>query len=182
MPNWCSNRVRVCLKEGDNVEDMKEFKTFVSKDFSGSDKDGPWTRHQPFSFEAILPMPKELELVMSPVSIVDTLAEVHAHREKNKGTAFYSGSPITQEISDRLDEDYGANNWHDWTCENWGVKWDCSNVQLTEEFGDLELCYTFDTPWGPPEEIYIFLVAKFPKLSFSWFWDEPGMELAGYLK
>ena len=62
------------------------------------------------------------------------------------------------------------------------MKWDCGDVEITEEFGDTEITYTFDTPWGPPQEIYDLLVTKFPEIHISWFWDEPGMELAGYLK
>ena len=183
MPNWCNNRVTISLKQGDNKDEIREFREFVSKEFTGTDKDGPWSRVEPFSFDAILPMPEELLEVMSPVKIVETLTEVHEHREQNRDKSFYSGSPITQEMSDRLDEEYGDNNWHDWSCTNWGVKWDCRDAVLTEgEFSDYELEYRFDTPWGPPQEIYDILVAKFPNLYITWFWDEPGMELAGYLK
>jgi len=63
-----------------------------------------------------------------------------------------------------------------------GVKWDCCDVQVDEEFGDTEITYRFDTPWGPPNEIYTLLVSKFPEVHISWFWDEPGTEVAGYLK
>ena len=73
-------------------------------------------------------------------------------------------------------------NWYDWCCNNWGVKWDCSDVDISEEYADLELRYTFDTPWGPPEEIHTYLKARFPEIHIQWFWDEPGMEQAGYLK
>ena len=178
MPNWCSNRVTVW---SDDEEAMKEFKEAVSIEFSGTDKDGPWSRMQLFSFEAILPMPKELREVQSPVMIMteDAIAEY----KKKRGDYTGDGSlPITQETSDRLDELYGDNNWYDWSNNNWGVKWDCSDVGITEEFGNTEIVYTFDTPWGPPDNIYYLLTARFPKVHISWFWDEPGMEQAGYLK
>ena len=175
MPNWCSNRVTVW---SDDEETMKKFKEAVSIEFNGTDKDGPWSRYQPFSFEAILPMPEELRNIQSPVTIA---TEEEMKEYKKKWNRDYCPH-ITQEESDRLDELYDNNNWYDWSIDNWGVKWDCSDVEVTEEFGDTEITYTFDTPWGPPEEIYALLVAKFPEVHISWFWDEPGMELAGYLK
>ena len=175
MPNWCSNRVTVW---SDDEETMKKFKEAVSIEFNGTDKDGPWSRYQPFSFEAILPMPEELRNIQSPVTIA-TEEEMEAYKKKwNRDYCPY----ITQEESDRLDELYDNNNWYDWSIENWGVKWDCSDVQVEEEFGDTEITYRFDTPWGPPNEIYGILRERFPDVTISWFWDEPGMELAGYLK
>ena len=178
MPNWCSNRVTVW---SDDEEAMKEFKEAVSIELSGTDKDGPWSRMQLFSFEAILPMPKELREVQSPVTIMteDGIEEY----KKKRGDYTGDGSlPITQETSDRLDALYGDNNWYDWSNNNWGVKWDCGDVGITEEFADTEIVYTFDTPWGPPQYIYDELVYRFPKVHISWFWDEPGCEQAGYLK
>ena len=178
MPNWCSNRVTVW---SDDEEAMKEFKEAVSIELSGTDKDGPWSRMQLFSFEAILPMPKELREVQSPATIMteDGIEEY----KKKRGDYTGDGSlPITQETSDRLDALYGDNNWYDWSNNNWGVKWDCGDVGITEEFADTEIVYTFDTPWGPPQYIYDELVNRFPKVHISWFWDEPGCEQAGYLK
>jgi hypothetical protein len=39
----------------------------------------------------------------------------------------------------------------------------------------------FDTAWSPPEAICHALREMFPDVSISWFFDEPGMEVAGYL-
>ena len=171
MPNWCSNRVRVCLKEGDNVEDMKEFKELVKGE-----------NGRPFSFNSIIPMPEELHTVQSPVRIM-TEEEIEEYKKKHSDSEWMIGTlPITKEYSDELLEKYGDNNWYDWCINNWGVKWDCADGTITEEFADLELTYRFDTPWGPPQEIYNYLEARFPKIHIQWFWDEPGMEQAGYLK
>ena len=171
MPNWCSNRVRVCLKEGDNVEDMKEFKELVKGE-----------NGRPFSFNSIIPMPEELHTVQSPVRIM-TEEEIEEYKKKHSDSEWMIGTlPITKEYSDELLEKYGDNNWYDWCINNWGVKWDCADGTITEEFADLELTYTFDTPWGPPQEIYDVLTAKFPNLRLTWFWDEPGCEQAGYLQ
>ena len=66
MPNWCSNRVWVWSND---EKAMRDFKEAVSKEFTGTDKDGPWSRMQDFSFEAILPMPSALREIQSPVTI-----------------------------------------------------------------------------------------------------------------
>jgi len=177
MPNWCSNKVTVWSND---EEAMRKFKDAVSIEFSGVDKDGPWNKFQHFSFEAILPMPEELRNVQSPVTIA-TEEEIEEYKKKHSHIG--AGSlPITQETSDRLDELYDDNNWYDWANNNWGVKWDCCDVQVEEEFGDTEITYQFDTPWGPPTLIYDILIERFPEVIISWFWDEPGMEQAGYLK
>lgn len=54
-------------------------------------------------------------------------------------------SHCTQECSDKLMEQYGANNWYDWSYANWSVKWDASTVN---EYNDGNV--DFDTPWNTP--------------------------------
>jgi len=39
---------------------------------------------------------------------------------------------------------------------------------------------TFSTAWSPPQGVVEKLKEKYPDLSFSCFYDEPGMEIAGY--
>ena len=171
MPNWCANRVTVY---GDNPEIIR-FAEFVK---SG---DGA----EPFCFESVIPIPKELYDVQSPVTIVDTEAEVEAwieeHSRASKEGFYVSGHPITKDTQDRLLKEYDYDNWYDWSCSNWGTKWDARDVTLVDYWEDGELTYTFDTAWGPPEGIHSMLITKFPTLSISWFWDEPGMQMAGYL-
>ena len=104
-----------------------------------------------FSFNKIKPIPEELEYTTSP-----------------------SGEPNVDLINK-----YGVDNWYDWCTTNWGVKWDVNDVELEE--GEDYLIYNFDTPWGPPEEIYAVIREEFPDINISWFFDEPGMQMAGYL-
>jgi len=107
----------------------------------------------PFSFQTINPMPEELKDTHSP-----------------------SGEPNVDLINK-----YGVDNWYDWCTTNWGVKWDIAEISIESEEHEDHLIYNFDTPWGPPEPIYDILVDKFPDISISWFYDEPGMQMAGYL-
>ena len=75
----------------------------------------------------------------------------------------------------------GTNDdrWYSWNIANWGVKWDIGKQEVDDDGGWFEL--EFETPWGPPNEIYDRLVELFPDVGISWFYDEPGMQFAGYL-
>ena len=53
------------------------------------------------------------------------------------------------------------------------------DVAVTAKIEIIEL--EFDTAWSPPEEICYALREMFQDVNISWFFDEPGMEVAGYL-
>ena len=46
---------------------------------------------------------------------------------------------------------------------------------------DEQLEMEFETAWAPPEPICYRLREMFKDLTISWFYDEPGMQTAGYL-
>ena len=71
------------------------------------------------------------------------------------------------------------DRWYHWCIDNWGTKWDVSELDI-EYVDDEILELTFSTAWSPPEGIIAELRDKYPDLSFSCFYDEPGMESAGY--
>ena len=77
----------------------------------------------------------------------------------------------------------GTNDsrWYDWNVANWDTKWDIAGaVEIDEQDSEI-IEINFNTAWSPPEAICSKLREMFPDLSFSWFYDEPGMEFAGYL-
>ena len=70
--------------------------------------------------------------------------------------------------------------WYDWRIDNWGCKWDIRGKDTTvnsDVIGSFEV--EFETPWGPPEKICKHL--RDIGYSVVWFFDEPGMQSAGYL-
>ena len=72
------------------------------------------------------------------------------------------------------------SRWYDWNIANWDTKWDITNsVDIEAEEDMLEL--NFNTAWSPPESICHKLREMFPDVSIQWFYDESGMEIAGYL-
>ena len=95
------------------------------------------------------------------------------HKNKNGDVVFTTYKfPTSGKTDDR---------WYSWRLQNWGTKWDAYEVEIddSEMFNGFEV--TFDTAWSPPEEICYAIKEQFDDLCVSWFFDEPGMEVAGYL-
>ena len=72
------------------------------------------------------------------------------------------------------------DRWYDWRLQNWDTKWDAYDVAITDDDPD-QLEVEFDTAWSPPEAICSAIREQYPDLAVSWFYDEPGYEIAGYL-
>ena len=70
--------------------------------------------------------------------------------------------------------------WYDWRIQNWDTKWDAYDVVITDNDPD-QLEVEFNTAWSPPEAICNEIREQYPDVSVSWFYDEPGCEIAGYL-
>jgi len=71
--------------------------------------------------------------------------------------------------------------WYDWRLQHWDTKWDAYDVEVTDgdDIDGFEV--EFNTAWSPPEAVCHAMRELYPNLSVSWFYDEPGMEIAGYL-
>ena len=90
---------------------------------------------------------------------------------KTKGAYGESYRFASGEVDDR---------WYDWRVQNWDTKWDCYDVEVVDD--DPECTeIQFNTAWSPPEAICSALREQYPDVEISWFFDEPGVEMAGYL-
>lgn len=67
--------------------------------------------------------------------------------------------------------DYWSTTWYDWRLQNWGCKWDASDV-VTDRNSDGSVQYAFETPWSPPLPIYEKLAEQYPTLNFEWSYEE----------
>ena len=73
------------------------------------------------------------------------------------------------------------DRWYDWRVQNWDTKWDCYDVNIVDDDPE-NMEIEFNTAWSPPEAICHALREKFEDtVAISWFYDEPGCEIAGYL-
>ena len=178
MPNWCENNITIYH---DNEDVLKKIQEELREDWTeevdGETKTGTtW-----FSFSKLRAMPKEIRNTESPNRIFATQKECDEYMEEYKNHPIISASAQTQEQVDALREKYGVTNWYDWAEANWGVKWQPNDVFMDSDGNTIT--YEFNTAWCPPTAIYHALIEKYPEISknISWFYNEPGMQFAGYL-
>ena len=75
---------------------------------------------------------------------------------------------------------HADDRWYDWRVQNWDTKWDAYDVTVADDDPEC-LEVEFNTAWSPPEAICNKIREDYPDVSVSWFYDEPGCEIAGYL-
>ena len=73
------------------------------------------------------------------------------------------------------------DRWYDWRLQNWDTKWDAYDVEQHDFDDPDQYEVTFNTAWSPPDAICNEIREQYPDVEVSWFYDEPGCELAGYL-
>jgi hypothetical protein len=119
-------------------------------------------KDEKFQFKNLIPMPEDL-------------------RDTTSGF-MGKGTPEQEELEERQTKNlrkYGYKDWYDWANDVWGTKWDV-DVEV-DYVGDDCIQMNFDTAWGPPVGVYNYISTAYPDLTVSWFFDEPGCEVAGYL-
>ena len=153
MPNHCYNRVTISAHDGKEDQFKKLVEIFES--------DSP--------FEALYPSP-DWPNTPNDKGELPELREM----KNSKGEVFTT----TYEFPGGVNDD----RWYHWRVHNWGTKWeayDRSQGDIDEECGYAE--FSFNTAWAPADGVYKAIVEKYPDVGISWFYDEPGCELAGYL-
>ena len=154
MPNWCTNRVNVY---SENKEDLQKVHDIFADKKS--------------VFGQVIPEPDWDNI---PVG-----GEYPKKREiKNDHGDLIT---IVTEWADGRQDD----RWYNWRNQHWGTKWDVAgNVDVQKEEWEDEIESfeaNFETAWAPPEGVCMRLRQLFPDVHISWFYDEPGNEIAGYL-
>ena len=138
MPNWTENEVRFISKNKSSLTKLK--KKLEGKEKLRELPSGKWTTvKNVFDFNKIIPMPKALIGTTAPTPM-------ETKEDKNKAMA--------------LKIRYGHSNWYDWSCENWGTKWNSVDAERTED-GE-SVFYNFRTAWDCPREIVDAIGDKIP--------------------
>ena len=163
MPNHCHNRVTF-YPSGNNTDSSLDQIETIKDIFTGESV-----------FTQIIPEPDWPNI---------PLAEKDVHRYSfSKAKGKVGELPVKVEApfeSYRFSSGEADDRWYDWRLQNWDTKWDCYDVIVTDDDPD-QLEVEFNTAWSPPEAICSAIKEQYPDLAVSWFYDEPGCEIAGYL-
>ena len=157
MPNHCHNRVTVYSANTDDVAKIKQI--FEDESTFGQIIPEPDWANTPLMTSELKFIGQERGKVGELPQYVDT------------GFGKMLRFPSTGHQDDR---------WYDWRIQNWDTKWDAYDVCVTDDDPE-QLEVEFNTAWSPPEAICHALREQYPDVSISWFYDEPGCEIAGYL-
>ena len=168
MPNHCFNRVE--FYSNDKEKEIKKLHDIFSIDIESVDEERT-------IFGQFIPEPdwpttplaeedvsywlrdKRGEVGELPVSIKETYGTV-------------SKFASTGNTDDR---------WYDWRLRYWDTKWDCYDLEIDKDDLPHGFEVTFNTAWSPPEGICRAMREQYPDIDISWFYDEPGEAIAGYL-
>ena len=145
MPNHCFNKISISEGNADGQSLQVLIESLKSEE-----------NQTDFDFNAILPMPPELENV-----------------------SWSEAEEMNDIIKAKYKKEFGSINWYDWRVDKWGTKWNSYNCEIVEHEDDY-VVYTFDTAWGPPTGVIEALREQCPDFHVSAFFDEPGMEVGGY--
>ena len=165
MPNHCHNRVTF-YPSGNNTDSSLDQIETLKDIFTGESV-----------FTQIIPEPDWINTPLMSKDVQEysfskprgKVGELPQYVDTNYGQSLRFVS--TGQIDDR---------WYDWRVQNWDTKWDAYDVVVTDDDPEcLEI--EFNTAWSPPEAICNQIREDFPDLAISWFYDEPGCEIAGYL-
>jgi len=159
MPNWCYNQIEI---EGP-AESIAKLEKLIT------------TEQSKFDFNAIIPMPEELRKVKSGGNKING-KQVTRWWEDEEGNK----TEIPEETLNEWQEKYGATDWYDWACKNWGTKWNnTDNVEVQGDTKEGWLSYEFDTAWSPPIPVLSALSEKFPDCRIEIHYNEEGNGFSG---
>ena len=157
MPNWVMNKL-TCI-----FQTQEEYNAFKEKvNLEGL-------------FNSFIPMPEVLDGTLSPhIAPGDFINGVN----KRKNTNFLTLEEVAscddewdshraKEIAKNIKafEQTGYHNWYSWNLNNWGVKWDA--VRPTAKYDLLTITFSFDSPWGCPEQFVRELSKLYPNATFE---------------
>ena len=162
MPNHCHNRVTF-YPSGNNTDSSLDQIETIKDIFTGESV-----------FTQIIPEP---DWANTPLT-AETAGNSWVKRGEVGELPVKSEDPfVTYRFKST---DVADDRWHDWRVNNWDTKWDCYDVEVVDDDPE-QLEIQFNTAWAPPEAICNQLREDYPDIAISWFYDEPGEEIAGYL-
>jgi hypothetical protein len=100
-------------------------------------------------------------------------------------------APVIREITDILNQSdspllqwmvprpKAEENWHDWNINNWGTKWDISDVYFENQAEEDSIEFSFCSAWSPPVEAFQTWAEQDGRVQFNLEYWEPGAGFVG---
>ena len=156
MPNHCHNRVTISCDQ-DHIEDFNKVKQ-IFESYESEDST---------IFGQIIPEPNW-----------DEIPNENGEYSKMETMTLANGEVV--DTCKRWSNGNQDDRWYSWRIAHWDTKWDLYDLEWQDSDEDY-MTVSFNTAWSPAESICHRLREDYPDLHISWFYDEPGMEFAGYL-
>ena len=167
MPNHCHNRVT--FYSDDKEKEIKKLHDIFSIDVQAEDEERTiFGQFIPEPDWKTKPLTQEEAKQYSFSDPKGEVGEVPVPGTDNRGPHFKS----TGHSDDR---------WYDWRLRYWDTKWDCYDLGMCDHDLPHGFEVEFNTAWAPPEGICRAMRKQYPDIDISWFYDEPGAAIAGYL-
>ena len=165
MPNWITNRLEITDKPG-------QIKRLI-KQVAG--KTGERSERLPFDFNSIVPMPPELMMIQSGFCTIGGQRFGQWYEMGDDGAP----QGITPEMEIAIKKKTGGfKGWYDWSCHNWGTKWNARHLDDTPEYQagvkHSTVIYRFDTAWAPPIPVLLALSKMYPNAHLELNWEDEG--------
>ena len=173
MPNHCSNRVSFY---GDSESEIQKLHEIFSKGLENDDNVDTGS-----VFGHFIPEPNWAEIPLAENDVQEySFSKPRGEVGEKPVMVINEESPFMNGLrfkSTNIQDD----RWYNWRVQNWGTKWDCYTLEMDDTDLPHGFEVTFETAWSPPEEVCSAIREQYPNVSISWFYDEPGCEIAGYL-
>ena len=146
----------------------------MTKDGEGDDEG-----HRVVTFEKVMPIPEILHYAHHTAVVIDG-EEVSLWIGVIENGEIVSARKPTL-IERQVLQFPGPKTAYEWAIAHWGTKWDPDGGYVDGDPEEGAVTLIFDTAWSPPAPIAALVRDLWPEVGLSAFYNEPGMELAGYL-
>ena len=107
-----------------------------------------------FDFNHLVSLPEDLKNHSSTPRIVAP------HEYNDYAQRYGEYGVITHNDANWLEEIYGASNWFDWRCKNWGTKAEARDLKVYADEPH-HLALSFTNPWVAPIEYFDAIAEKY---------------------
>ena len=183
MPNYVTNEIRITGTEDQIKSFLDKAKvkfTQMQERFELQQGQTPKEEEvaYEFSFRGFIPVPDHPDYYTGGCSHRHPSPGMVDFVRQQFGVDLPDNHPIV--LASTVREEH-PNCWYVWNKENWGTKWDASDVVVGCETTILERMVTagdemstevvrFDTAWSPPFPVFEKMVHQFPSCGFSFSW------------